>query len=358
MVKLSVVMAVRNGEPYVREAIESVLAQSVTDFEFLVVDDASTDNTPGILSGYQRQDSRIHVLHNERNLGPYPSANRALRDARGSCIARHDADDVSLPKRFAIQLDALDHDQDVSLVTGAFEVFDGNGGHVKEISRPPSWQPRLEWELLFTNAVGAGAHVMFPRLVRGTPVLFPERYLYAGDYELWCSLSRLGRVACPTDVIYRYRQHGLSITSRNGAEQYECLSKIRREYQSQYRQSDVSDETVEEVSRFWIADGRRSLAASLPGINSTLTELRAHFLAYIEQRYGFAERSTLEAELDDAMSDRLGYWLYRSIRLLDGRACRDLLSLAGARRQALNVSSKAFKWITDSFLRKLRRGQP
>lgn len=351
-------MAVRNGEPYVREAIESVLAQSVTDFEFLLVNDASTDNTPAILSGYQRQDFRIHVLHNERNLGPYPSANRALMHARGDCIARHDADDVSLPERFAIQLDALGHDQDVSLVTGAFEVFDGTGGQVKEISRPPSWQPRLEWELLFTNAVGAGAHVMFPRLVRGTRVLFPEKHLYAEDYELWCCLSRLGRVACPTEVIYRYRQHGSSITSRKKAEQDGCLSKIRREYQGQYLQPEVADETVEELSRFWIADGRRPLAASLPGINSILTELRANFLAYIEQRYGLAERSTLEAELDEAMSDRLGYWLYRSIRLLDLRACRDLLSVAGAKRQAVNVSGKAFKWITDTFLRKLRRGQP
>src|SRR6266446_6576122 len=105
--RLSVIMAVRNGEQYVSEAIESVLAQSVTDFEFLIVDDASTDGTPRILSEYQRRDSRICVWHNQSNLGPYPSANRALMRARGRFVARHDGDDISPPERFAIQLAAL-----------------------------------------------------------------------------------------------------------------------------------------------------------------------------------------------------------------------------------------------------------
>src|SRR5712691_12480269 len=93
--RLSVIMAVRNGERFVSEAIESVLAQSVTDFEFLIVDDGSTDGTSRILSQYQRRDSRICVLHNHDNLGPYPSANLALMRARGRFVARHDADDIS-----------------------------------------------------------------------------------------------------------------------------------------------------------------------------------------------------------------------------------------------------------------------
>ena len=76
--KLSVVMAVRNGEPYLREAIGSVLAQSVSDFEFLIVDDASTDNTAAILDRVQRRDSRVRVWRNDCQLGPYPSVNRAL----------------------------------------------------------------------------------------------------------------------------------------------------------------------------------------------------------------------------------------------------------------------------------------
>lgn len=352
--KLSVVMAVRNGEPHLRDAIESVLAQSIADFEFLIVDDASTDQTPGILSEYQRRDSRIRVFHNDTNLGPYPSTNLALTHARGRCIARHDADDISTPERFAIQLDALDSAPETSLVTGMVEVFGPNRGRLKTIG-PPAWQPRLEWELLFGNVVGAGAHVMFPRVLRGTPVVFPATYRYAEDYGLWCSLSRLGRVVTPEQVVYRYRQHDLSITGRTKAEQSACVSKIRQAYQSQYLRSDVSEEASAELSRFWLADGNRSLVGNLRGVNLLLTELRANFLAYIEQRYGRSDRTTLESQLDEALAERLGYWLYRSVQFRDRTACGELLSIAGDRQEVVNVSGKAVRRAAGAVLRKIRR---
>ena len=340
--RLSVVMAVRNGEPYLNEAVESVLAQSVADFEFLIVDDASTDNTPGILSEYQAKDSRIRVLRNESHLGHCPSANRGLLHASGDFIARHDADDISLPARFAIQLEALQSAPDVSLATGEVELF---GAGASAIHSPPAWQPRLEWELLFGNAVGAGAHVMFPRLFRGSPVLYSPKYFWAEDYALWCSLSRLGRVVCPAQVIYRYRQHSSSITSRRKPEQEECAATIRYEYQSEYLGPGVSRETAAELSRFWRADGSRPLTESIPTLSSTLAELRASFLAYVEQRYGLTDSARLEAEIDKALGDRLGYWLFRSLRFQQGNTCRDLLSLARARREVMSVSANALALV-------------
>jgi glycosyltransferase involved in cell wall biosynthesis len=339
-------MAVRNGERYLREALDSVLSQSIADFELLVVNDASTDSTADILADYERRDSRMQIIRNEQPLGPYPSANRALRRARGRYIARHDADDVSPPDRFALQLAAFGGSEDASLVTGGYQVISAKG-RTTGTTHPPSWQPRLEWELLFTNAVGAGAHVMFPRLVRDTPVAFEEQHAYAEDYELWCRLSRLGRVVCPEAVVYRYRQHGSSITSLNSAQQRECLSQIRYRHQSQYRpRSDASREAVDELSQFWLCDGRRLPADRIGEIRSRLGELRETFLAEIERRYGLAERSALEAELERALSGRLGYWLYRSMRSLDRKACIQLLAGAGAQRQTLNVSFEALKWVT------------
>jgi glycosyltransferase involved in cell wall biosynthesis len=351
-VKLSVLMAVRNGDPYVREAIESVLAQSFTDFEFLIVDDASTDDTPGILSAYRNQDSRIRVLRNERQLGPYPSANRALLHARGNVVARHDADDISPPRRFAIQLKALDSDQDTSLVSGAVEFFGGDGD-VNHISRPPSWQPRLEWELLFRNAVAAGAHVMFPRIFRGAQVLFPAKHFYAEDYGLWCRLSRIGRVECPAQVVYRYRQHAQSITVRNKAEQVDCLSRMRHEHQAHYLRSEVSRETVTDVSRFWNEEGGCPFAGRAPMIYSILVELRANFLAYVEERHGPAAKAALEDEIEQTLDDRLGYWFYRSLKSLDGKASGDWLQIARARQKVASVSGKVFGHAADGLIRKL-----
>jgi glycosyltransferase involved in cell wall biosynthesis len=341
-------MAVRDGEPYLRYAIESVLAQSITEFEFLIVDDASCDVTPEILSEYQRRDARISILRNETTLGPYGSANRGMALARGKFITRHDADDVSPPDRFAIQLEPLERDPGVCLVLGAVEVF-GSNQNDTWIARPPAWQPRLEWELLFRNAAMAGAHPVFPRVIGGAPVLFPAVRPYSEDYGLWCRLSRLGRVVSPEQVVYRYRRHEQSITSRKRVEQFECMAQIRRDYQAPYLRPDVS---ISDLSTFWVTNGRRPLA-SVNTIYGIHRELLPNFLAYVERRYGPADRARLAAELDDALSDRLGYWLYRSVRFFDGRACRDVLSIARARHEAMTVSSRALGQVTAAVLGRL-----
>lgn len=350
--KLSVVMAVQNGEQHLREAVESVLNQSVSDFEFLIVDDASTDNTPAILSDYQRQDSRIRVLRNEANLGPYPSANRALLCATGDFIARHDADDISPPDRFAVQDDAFSSAPETSLVTGALEVF-SDDPKFSYLDRHPTRQARLEWELLFQNVIGAGAHVMFPRVIRGKRVLFPAKYRYAEDYGLYCTLCRLGRVVCPEHVIYRYRQHKASITGRNKAEQYECFSQLRQQYQIEHLGSEVLRPATEDVSRFWKAEGGRISQNGFITAVSLLTQLRSQFVGYVEERFGASERIVFEAELDDTLRQRLSYWVYRSTRFLDLGSIRYLLSTLAARGEALTACQDAARQFASALSRKL-----
>jgi hypothetical protein len=237
-------------------------------------------------------------------------------------------------------------------VTGAVELF---GRRPNYTSRPPSWQPRLEWELLFTNAVGAGAHVMFPRVIGGAPVLFPAKYRYAEDYGLWCRLCRLGRVVCPTQVVYRYRQHASSITTRHKPEQDECLAGIRYDYQAQYLTPGMPRETVADVSRFWNEDGARPPGARLCDIYRVLSDLCAGFLAYVERRYGISDRVALAGEIDRALGDRLAYWLYRSIRLRNGKACRDVMSIASGRNEIVAVAGKTLGQAARAGIRKLSR---
>jgi glycosyltransferase involved in cell wall biosynthesis len=345
-------MAVRNGAPHLREAIESVLRQSFGSYEFIIVDDASTDDTPEILSEYRRLDSRIQVLRNASRLGPYPSTNRGLRHARGQIIARHDGDDISPPDRLAIQLEALHRDPETVLVAGAVEIFNVEA-NVSEIGRPHSWQPLLEWELLFRNALGAGAQVMFPRLIRGTPVLFDTRHVYAEDYALWCRLSRLGRVVSPDAVVYRYRRHDRSITGSHKGYQQQCAQDIRREYQAQYLRSAASAETDANLSRFWTLEGGgRALGRQAAGIASTLAELRANFVAYVDRRYGSESRAALEKEIDKSLSDRIGYWMCRSLRFREARACRDLLAIA-VDRNLLNVCATTVGHCASTLRRRL-----
>ena len=351
--RLSVVMAVRNGEPHIREAIESVLSQSIADFEFLIVDDASADTTREIVSSYERRDARVRLICNARTLGPYPSANRGLHEARGEFVARHDADDISPPDRFAIQLAALQADARTALVTGAVEAFNSRGPIF--VVRPPHWQPRLEWDLLFSNVVGAGSHVMFPREFEGRPVSFPAAHRYAEDYGMWCSLARRGRVVCPPDVVYRHRRHETSISSRCRSEQDDCFALQRREYQSLYFGAGIPTVVCGDLAQFWRARGTLKLAEDLDRLGARLGELRAGFLNYVERRYGLADRGTLERDLDEATVDRLAHWLTHAIRLKDGRTVRHLLTLS--RRMGLRgrVPSRLVAKIARSARRKLSK---
>src|SRR5687768_7077362 len=113
---LSVVMPVFNGERFVASAIRSILDQTFRDFEFIIVDDGSTDQTSGIVRSYAGRDARIRVVRNDPNLGFGAALNIGCRLARGMFVARMDADDVSAPTRFAAQLDFLKNHPDVAAV--------------------------------------------------------------------------------------------------------------------------------------------------------------------------------------------------------------------------------------------------
>jgi glycosyltransferase involved in cell wall biosynthesis len=127
-------MSVYNGEKYLREAIDSILKQTFTDFEFLIIDDTSTDRTSEILQSYN--DPRIKIIRNSENLGLTKSLNIGLGLAEGEYIARMDADDVSLPDRFIEEVRYLDDHPDVALVGTGREVIDEEGIFIETIIPP------------------------------------------------------------------------------------------------------------------------------------------------------------------------------------------------------------------------------
>lgn len=122
--KISVVMSVYNGERYLGEAVESIFNQTFSDFEFIIINDGSTDRTPEILT--EIDDPRAKVI-NQPNRGLTASLNRAIRLAKGEYIARMDADDISEPTRLERQVEVLDRDPDVVLVACWYEVIDEKG---------------------------------------------------------------------------------------------------------------------------------------------------------------------------------------------------------------------------------------
>ncbi|MDD4353774.1 MAG: glycosyltransferase family A protein, partial [Candidatus Nanoarchaeia archaeon] len=123
--RISVIMSAYNTERYIAEAIESILNQTFKDFEFIIIDDGSTDDSLKIIKRYVKKDRRIKLIHNKKNIGLTKSLNKGLKIAKGQYIARMDADDISLPQRFQIQYDFLEKNKDIFLIgTTAFLIDD------------------------------------------------------------------------------------------------------------------------------------------------------------------------------------------------------------------------------------------
>src|ERR1700752_4163194 len=250
-----------------------------------------------------------------------------MSQARGRVIPLQDSEGNSGPHRFASQVEVLTSDPDICLVSGPMEVFDGDTGVATRVHYPRSWQPRLEWDLLFANAGGTSANVTFPRIFRGSAILYPARLRYAEDYDLWCRLSRLGRVVSLPDIHYRYREHRHWITGRSRQHQEECAARIRHANVSSYLDGDVSAAAVSEVLRFWNRDATSPFAESARRITGLLGELRSTFLAYVEERYGPDDRAVLENEIEQAFAERLTFWMCRSLRFLDADEGRGRFSI-------------------------------
>lgn len=133
--KISVVMSVYNGMPYLKEAVDSILAQSYKNFEFIIVDDASIDGTWKYLRGLK--DKRIKLIKNKKNLGLALSLNKALRQAHGDYIARMDADDISYPVRLKKQLDYLERNKKVDLCGSWATLINDDGAVVGKNRKNP-----------------------------------------------------------------------------------------------------------------------------------------------------------------------------------------------------------------------------
>jgi len=247
--RVTVLMSVFNGAAYLREAIDSILAQTFTDFELLIVDDGSTDETPAILHSYA--DPRMRVLTNERNLGLTASLNRGLREARGEWIARQDADDRSHPDRLRRQLEHLDAHPEVMLLGTHARLIDARG-RVTGTLRKPVTRTGIAWASVFHNPF-IHSSVMFRRGI-GT---YDESYPFNQDFELWSRL--LGNVAMTNldAVLIDYRAHTQSIAGRRDAAVLQSrIENTARNQRIQHRnvlRETGSEELANEWPALWTA---------------------------------------------------------------------------------------------------------
>ncbi len=207
MPKISVIMGAYNAERYLRGAVESILVQTFADFEFIVIDDGSTDSTADILASFP--DARMRIIR-QKNQGLTKSLNRGLAESRGTYIARMDADDLSLPERFEKQIAFLDAHPDIGMCGTQAEFMDEDGNPLGRYAVPQTQAQIVRMMPLHNPFIHPSVCIrkkVFERVGN-----YDERFLHAQDYELWTRIVPLYETANLPDSLMRYRVNGKGTT--------------------------------------------------------------------------------------------------------------------------------------------------
>lgn len=203
--RVSVLTAVRNSLPFLNEAIESILAQTFDNFEYLLVDDASTDHSWAAIRRQAGLDSRIRGIRNPVQLGAPGALNVALRQARGEYVAILDADDLALPERLRRQVGFLDQHAHHAAIGSAVRLIDASGGTLRK-QIYPTHPASARWDLLF------GASLLHSASLYRRELLvriggYSRQHGYLCDYELLCRLVAHGQIGNLPEVLVCYRRH-------------------------------------------------------------------------------------------------------------------------------------------------------
>ncbi|MEM7130817.1 MAG: glycosyltransferase family A protein [Chloroflexota bacterium] len=198
---VSFVMGVFNGEAYLPQALGSIFQQTYENFECIVVNDGSTDNTLAILNGFQ--DPRLRVIDNEQNVGLTRSLNIGLAQARGGLIARHDADDLSHPNRLERQVAVLNANPGCILVGSSYEVIDTNGTILDTVEMSLT-DTALQNELAQWNCYCHGSVLMRQDVLRKV-CGYRESFPVTQDYDLWLRMAEQGKLLAIAEPCYQYR---------------------------------------------------------------------------------------------------------------------------------------------------------
>jgi glycosyltransferase involved in cell wall biosynthesis len=225
--KVSVIMSVYNGEKYLREAVDSILTQTFTDFEFIIINDGSRDRTKKILESYV--DPRIRLYHHQ-NIGLTRSLNRAISLARGDYIARMDADDISCPERLDKQVGYLDENPEVGLVGSRYIRIDKSGLETAEIQVPIGTENILKHFLLEGSAF-CHSSMIFRKSVAEKIGFYDESVKYAQDYDFGIKCFEICEVANYPEILQKWRyndQSGISVTKNDEQKRYS--DEIRKKF--------------------------------------------------------------------------------------------------------------------------------
>lgn len=218
---ISVIMSVYNEENYIKEAIDSILAQTEPDFELLIVDDCSTDNTINIIN--RIDDERIILIRNEENCGLTKNLNKALKECRGQYIARMDGDDISKPERFAVQKKFLDEHSDIMLISCNTETF-GEEYLISDMCGTPE---ELKCRMLVRPVLTHPGFMFRKELVDKYGFTYDEHFRSAQDYDFAVRVAKEHKLYVVPQVLLQYRAHKGQVSQTPNLKQFGYADEIR-----------------------------------------------------------------------------------------------------------------------------------
>jgi len=210
---ISIIMPVYNEERWLSQSIPSILNQTCEDFEFIILNDASTDNSDRIIKNYTTMDSRIRTVNNPDNYGLIKTLNRGVDLAGGKYIARMDSDDISFPDRLEKQLNFMEVNPEIHLVGTGREVIDEDGEILSKTRRSFMSPTMVKWCLMFKNVFSHGSIFCRNQLLKRNK--YAAWAVNGEDYELWVRINNQYQFARLPDILYKRRTHANSISNNN-----------------------------------------------------------------------------------------------------------------------------------------------
>lgn len=331
MPAITVLMGVHNGAQFLAETLESVADQTCKDYEFVIVDDASSDATSQILACAAVDDPRIRVLTNEGNIGLTKSLNRGLGEARGEFVARIDADDVCAPRRLEKQLSYMRKNPACVGVTSGYTMIDALGRELGRTVDPlDDWQ--IRW-LLGWNPPAPHPTYFFKRVPDGNaPIFYDDRFKTAQDFDLWGRLAQIGPTYRLADPLVKYRRHSGAITHSKRYEQAHNCAEIGRRNLTVRLPQDIIEklEPLIEMFAYNTKANGETVKAAVAGANAMLAHDLPQAGAHGGAHGRWVKRMTAGLLADAILSRGAGLSSLKSVAAFAWYGRRHLLPLMGA----------------------------
>lgn len=233
MPRVTVLMPTYNVAPYIREAIDSVMQQTYTNFELLVIDDCSTDDTVSVVRSID--DPRIHIIQNEKNVGLAENLNRGLSHITTEYVARMDGDDIAETFWLEREVTILDSHPEIGICSGGFERF----GTVKSLVRFPERHEDSMANMLFECSVIVPTFRM--SLYRDYGLRYSTEAFPAEDYRFWAECLRITKIYNVQETLFHYRMHPTQICTARREEQQRKVAQVRL-YMLEWLSGDFTEE--------------------------------------------------------------------------------------------------------------------